>query len=86
MKLFTPTEIQYQPMNIPAVQTWLSSRGSQEADPTLLAELDSVAKRWNVNPLLLLAITGAEQSFVPARDNPAELSNPWNVTGGSGPG
>ena len=46
-------------------------------------EVIDAAKSADVNPVLLMAFTGAEQSFVPANTESAELiaNNPFNVYG-----
>lgn len=52
-----------------------------EAAPGYLKALDEAGKQFDVNPLLLLAITGQEQSFVPVNAYAARemIKNPFNV-------
>lgn len=78
-----PSELSYQPMNISAMVTFLQGRKSALADPRILQMIDRAGKSTNVNPYLLLAITGQEQSFVPRDNNHASqiIRNPWNVFG-----
>lgn len=78
----TPAEICYRPIKNPAaVLAWLSARHSMEAAPGYLKALDYAGRQFDVNPLLLLAITGQEQSFVPADAAGARemIRNPFNV-------
>ncbi|MFZ5642534.1 MAG: hypothetical protein ACOY46_02945 [Bacillota bacterium] len=82
--LFVPAEIQYQSRSsaYPFLIAWLNSRNSALADSEHLAAIEAAGQKWNVDPLLLLAITGQEQSFVPKRGNwRAVEKNPWNVFG-----
>ncbi|MGG1669996.1 peptidoglycan DD-metalloendopeptidase family protein [Paenibacillus sp. NRS-1783] len=78
-----PGELRYKPMNIPAVMKFLNSRNSALADPAILAMIDRAGQQTNVNPYLLVAIPGQEQSFVPRTNNHASeiIRNPWNVYG-----
>lgn len=81
---YVPAEIQYHSMvsAYPALVAWLAQRNSALADDQHLAAIEAAGQRWNVDPLLLLAITGQEQSFVPRRGNwQAVERNPWNVFG-----
>jgi hypothetical protein len=81
---FVPAEIQYQNRTsaYAAVIAWLAARNSVLADTEHLAAIEAAGQRWNVDPLLLLAITGQEQSFVPRKGKwQAVERNPWNVFG-----
>lgn len=74
--------VRYQPIKNPqSVVTWLAARDSAEAGTQYLNMLDQAGKKYNLNPLLLLAITGQEQSFVPQflDDWPQVIKNPFNV-------
>ncbi|MFZ5592185.1 MAG: hypothetical protein ACOY81_10315 [Bacillota bacterium] len=66
-----------------SVIAWLSAKSSLQAEQKYLDILEAAGKKYNINPLLLLAITGQEQSFVPSHWPNAEqmLKNPWNVYG-----
>ncbi|WP_151191815.1 hypothetical protein [Desulfotomaculum copahuensis] len=78
----TPAEICYHPVKNPAaVLAWLAARHSMEAAPGYLKALDFAGRQFDVNPLLLLAITGQEQSFVPVDAAGARemIKNPFNV-------
>ncbi|MNB79167.1 Murein DD-endopeptidase MepM [compost metagenome] len=77
------TILTYRALNIPVLMEWLSERDSALADADILGLIDDAAKSQNIDPYLLIAITGAEQSFVP-RSNPSAdkiIRNPWNVFG-----
>lgn len=77
------TILTYRALNISALIQWLGERDSALADADLLEMIDQAAKSQNIDPYLLIAITGAEQSFVP-RSNPSAdkiIRNPWNVYG-----
>lgn len=78
-----PSEISYRPMNVEKVSVWLASRDSALAKKEILQMIDEAARQTNVDPLLLLSITGQEQSFVPAAHPQADkiIRNPWNVFG-----
>lgn len=78
-----PEEISYRPMDVEKVEDWLAACGSALAQRELLQMIDAAGLKTNVDPLLLLAITGQEQSFVPAAHQQADkiIKNPWNVFG-----
>ncbi|MQL51838.1 hypothetical protein GFC01_06080 [Desulfofundulus thermobenzoicus] len=83
---YVPEQIAYKPVDAAgeqAVIAWLAARGSALADEAHMQALDAAGKRWNVDPLLLLAITGQEQSFVPKRYSDWSMveKNPFNVFG-----
>lgn len=78
-----PVEISYRKLNIDYVYQFLKDRGSALADKEILEMIDQAGKKKNVDPHLLIAITGQEQSFVPKKNNHADkiIKNPWNVFG-----
>lgn len=78
-----PAELMYRSLNIPEVMNFLDRRKSALADESILKMIDDAGKKTNVDPHLLLAITGQEQSFVPKKNNHAKsiIKNPWNVFG-----
>jgi hypothetical protein len=78
-----PPSLSYVPMNVTAMKAWLDQRKSALADEFILTMIDRAAKSEHVDPYLLIAITGQEQSFVPRSGNYADqiLRNPWNVFG-----
>lgn len=76
-----PAYLQYQEVNPDELRAFLKSRGSY-----LVRNVDSFianARRFGINPLLLVAITGQEQSFNPERNSDAAQvgRNPFNVFG-----
>lgn len=76
-----PESLRYREVDEAAVKAYLISRDSMLADePYYSAILDS-GRRHDVNPLLLFAITGQEQGFVPKSAKQAKriANNPFNV-------
>lgn len=75
--------LKYRPLDIPAMIEWLNKRNSALATKEILTMIDNAAKESGVDPYLLIAITGAEQSFVPKNNKYADkiVKNPWNVFG-----
>lgn len=78
--------IAYEPLNIDAMYQYLSTRngvGTRMGNRSILQMVDRVSKQYGINPYLLLAITGAEQSFVPNNNRNADkiIRNPWNTFG-----
>ena len=73
----------YRPLDIPVLLEWLGKRNSMLATKEILTMIDDAAKAQGINPYLLIAITGAEQSFVPKSNKYADkiVKNPWNVFG-----
>lgn len=73
----------YRPLDIPVLLEWLGKRNSMLATKEILTMIDDAAKAQGVDPYLLIAITGAEQSFVPKSNKYADkiVKNPWNVFG-----
>jgi hypothetical protein len=76
-----PADLQFHEVNPDEVLNFLSGQGSY-----LTRDVDSFianARTFNINPLLLVAITGQEQSFDPARNSDAAQveRNPFNVFG-----
>lgn len=73
----------YQAINISSVYTYLNKRDSMLTSSDYLTFIDNSAAASDLNPLLLLAIIGQEQSFVPKDHPDADLiiNNPYNVFG-----
>lgn len=76
-----PSDLQYHEVNPDELRAFLNSRGSY-----LVRNVDSFitnARTFGINPLLLVAITGQEQSFDPERNADAAQvgRNPFNVFG-----
>ncbi len=78
-----PKALRYREIDPLALMVWLERRGSYLAGPEFVAGFIEAGRRHNIDPRLLVAITGAEQSFVPRR-NPSAwkiAQNPFNVFG-----
>lgn len=75
--------LQYKEVNKNALQAWLQDRNSLLSEDPYFNQIIATAKDFNINPLLLFAITGQEQGFVPKHHtNALEIaSNPFNVYG-----
>ncbi|GIO42301.1 M23 family metallopeptidase [Paenibacillus apis] len=73
----------YRPLDIPVLLEWLGKKDSMLATQEILTMIDNAAKGQGIDPYLLIAITGAEQSFVPKSNKYADkiVKNPWNVFG-----
>ena len=78
-----PAEIAYQEVDQDEIIAWLDRKGSYLADDYHVSAIIAAAKRYNIHPLLMVAITGQEQSFVPKKkSNAARVArNPYNVFG-----
>ena len=73
--------LKYKSIKPDLLKEYLENKNSYLSEDYYIDMFIQVAKDYNVNPLLLVAITGQEQNFVP-RDHPdAELmkNNPFNV-------
>lgn len=76
-----PKPFRYEEIDEVAVKSYLEERHSILTDDAYFQVIMDTARSYNIHPLLLLAITGQEQGFVP-RDHPdAEqiANNPFNV-------
>ncbi|MBC8078855.1 MAG: hypothetical protein H7X86_00800, partial [Gorillibacterium sp.] len=60
-----PVELQYHEIDSIAVKTYLHRRNSLLADEPYFSAIVESARKHDVHPLLLFAITGQEQGFVP---------------------
>lgn len=69
--------IGYRNVSIEKLQQYLTGYHSMlvSSVPTIVA----VCRKYNVNPLFVIAITRTEQSFVPIGSNPETAMNPYNV-------
>ncbi|MGG4145691.1 peptidoglycan DD-metalloendopeptidase family protein [Paenibacillus algorifonticola] len=78
-----PGDLSYRSLKIAEVKAYLEGKKSALADVAILQAIDAAGRQQNVDPHLLIAITGQEQSFVPANRKNAALivKNPWNVFG-----
>jgi len=76
-----PQHYQYQEVNHEKLKEYLATRTSLLAEPRYYDVIMETAKQFNVSPVLLFAITGQEQGFVPRDHERAEeiANNPFNV-------
>jgi hypothetical protein len=76
-----PDYIMYKAVNVSNLKDFLKSRNSLLAEEPYLSTILAVSKDFNLNPLVMFAITGQEQSFVPkSSENAYEIANnPYNV-------
>lgn len=76
-----PEYLKYKKVDLNALRAYLRNRNSMLAQDPYFMIVVNTCKEHNVNPLLLFAITGQEQGFVP-RDSKhlwQILNNPFNV-------
>lgn len=76
-----PDYLKYKKVHVTKLREFLTSRNSLLAEETYLLTILSVSEDFNLNPLLMFAITGQEQSFVPKSNKNADkiANNPFNV-------
>lgn len=76
-----PSYLQYENIDEKKLREWLNGRDSMLADEPYFSSIIKVADEFNIHPLLLFAITGQEQGFVPKNQKNAEkiANNPFNV-------
>lgn len=76
-----PSYLQYETINEEALRAFLVGRNSLLADEPYFSTIINVAEEFNIHPLLLFAITGQEQAFVPKDHKDADkiANNPFNV-------
>ncbi len=74
-------DLQYREIDNQQLIRYLVNKNSSLATGNFVETLVEVASSYNVNPLLLVAITGQEQGFVPMdhQDAKSILNNPFNV-------
>ena len=80
----TPTRakaLTFRPVPAAAIVAFYRAHGSQLANDRTAEAILRAARRHDVNPGVLVAITGQEQSFVPIGDDPRIAKNPFNVFG-----
>ena len=76
-----PRMLRYRDIDAKAVKAFLNGRDSILADEPYFSAIVDGARAHDVNPLLLFAITGQEQGFVPKSGKNAKkiANNPFNV-------
>ena len=72
---------QYKVINEDALKAYLDTRSSLLMSEPYFSSILTVSRDFNINPILLFAITGQEQGFVPQnQDSAAQIANnPYNV-------
>lgn len=76
-----PEVYRYTPWHLKSVYTYLESKNSKLIEKDYLTTIETLSEKYYINPLLLLAIIGQEQGFVPADNTDANeiINNPYNV-------
>ena len=76
-----PNYLMYKNVNITSLKEFLKSKNSLLIEEPYFSAILDVSKDFNLNPLVMFAITGQEQSFVPKDDENAYkiANNPFNV-------
>lgn len=76
-----PDYLMYKNVNLKNLNEFLKSKNSLLAEEPYFSTILSVSKDFNLNPLVMFAITGQEQSFVPKNSKNAYkiANNPFNV-------
>ena len=76
-----PDDLKYIDINISNLKKYLNTRNSMLADEPYTSAIVNAAKEYDVNPILMFAITGQEQQFVPrtAKNALKIANNPFNV-------
>jgi hypothetical protein len=76
-----PPELQYQAVDKIRLKQFLHNKSSMLKQTPYFEGIVAAAEKYNVHPLLLFAITGQEQGFVPKNHKSALMiaNNPFNV-------
>jgi hypothetical protein len=80
----TPTRakaLTYEQVPAEAIVAFYEAHNSQLANERSAKAILRAAQRHDVNPAVLVAITGQEQSYAPIGDDPRIAMNPFNVYG-----
>jgi hypothetical protein len=78
---YLPEYFNYTEINKNKLRAYLNKRNSLLADEPYFSTIIATSKSFNLNPLILFAITGQEQSFVPKSSKNAYkiANNPFNI-------
>ena len=78
-----PDEYKYKPFHLKTIYTYLEEKNSMLIEENYLSTINRLSEKYYVNPLLLIAIIGQEQGFVPKDHKYAKeiINNPYNVFG-----
>lgn len=81
LTLHLPEYFKYKTVNEDALKAYLNTRSSILKEDPYFTSIVNVGRNFNINPILLFAITGQEQGFVPEEQVSASLiaNNPYNV-------
>lgn len=76
-------ELKYVKVDEKKLKQWLDKKNSMLADDPYFSAILSTSKKYDVHPLLMFAIVGQEQAFVPKNGAAARkiANNPFNVYG-----
>ena len=76
-----PKYFEYKDISTENLKNFLNSKNSILADEPYFSAILKSSKDFNLNPLILFAITGQEQHFVPKSEKDAKkiANNPFNV-------
>ena len=80
---YLQAHLQYKSFDESALKDWLKQRHSVLANEPYFSVIIDTAQSFDINPLLLFAITGQEQNFVPSTHSSAlkMANNPFNLYG-----
>lgn len=83
VQLEKPTYLRYQNISIEKLKTYLDRKSSMLLTKDYLDQLMSYSYEKDLNPLLLIAIIGQEQNYVPSQHKfaPRMIENPFNIYG-----
>jgi len=76
-----PARLRWRPVDVEKLKAYLASRKSLLRHEPYFSAIMDAARAYDIHPLLLFAITGQEQGFVPEDHPQAETiaNNPFNV-------
>ncbi|MFX3635206.1 MAG: hypothetical protein ACE3L7_10805 [Candidatus Pristimantibacillus sp.] len=76
-----PAELRYTEVDKERLAAYLTSKSSQLASQPYMDAIIEAAKLFDIHPILLFAITGQEQAFVPTTNEESKqiANNPFNV-------
>lgn len=76
-----PADLQYREVDTARLAEYLNGKNSLLAETKYMEPIIAAAEEFGIDPLLLFAITGQEQAFVPRTHKKAKeiVNNPFNV-------
>ncbi|MBN2797034.1 MAG: hypothetical protein JXR88_16605 [Clostridia bacterium] len=83
LKVLTIDPYAFHPLDYSALFAFLNHKSSYLIESNYLSTIEELSKNYDINPLLLIAIIGQEQNFVPKEheDVLRIINNPYNVFG-----